>query len=569
MVKSVVRLYDAKMNLFIQRILVTCFHYYIKLMPKQDIQTPISYSLAPYTGAWTKAEAGHLLRRTLFGPTNQQILDAVANGMNATVTTLLQIPSVPDPITHSPDEAITPYGSTWITDVFPSNQAQVALTANARNISLAVWLAKRINEEQFSIAEKMCLFWQNHFAVTFAADARATYDYFMLLHSSALGNFRQLMKDVTINPAMLMFLNGDTNTLYSPNENYARELLELFTVGKGPQIAAGDYSNYTEDDVAAGAKILTGYLVNGVFSDTLTQVTSNFTPILHDNSTKTLSYHFSGAVIPANGATEYEDYIDIIFQQNETALHICRKLYRYFVNYDLTPTVESTVIQDMAATLIANNYEVLPVMTELLSSEHFYDVSVRGAQIKGPLEMIFSMFNATETVTNFAPDTDAALLGYLYSIADIMGQSYAAPPSVAGWPAYYQSPAFTQLWVNATSLRLRFQVSDFITIYTGIPGNGVNWKLDVLTFLDNLSLPADAPQVIDDMVDVFTPKGLSATQKLILKSILTNGLPDFEWTLQYNEYVNNPGNTTYSDPVKQRVELVLSRLFQMPEFQTI
>ncbi len=534
-------------------------------MPDQ-VPGGVSLSLTPYSGPWTKAEAGHLLRRTMFGPSNQQILDAVTNGMASTVTALLQIPAVSPPLTYSPDETIASFGTTWVDSVYPSDPVQAQTVENARIGSLGAWAMERLNNEGLSISEKLCLFWQNHFAATASLDARATYDYHMLIRQHALGNFRQFVKDITINPNMLLFLNGATNTLYSPNENYARELLELFTIGKGPQIGPGDYTNYTEDDVAAGAKILTGYLVNGLRSDTLADVTSTFTPVLHDTSTKTLSYHFGGATITNNGATEYSDYIDIIFQQDEVARFICRKFYRYFVNYDLTSTVESTVIQEMANTLIANNYDVLPVLTELFSSEHFYDISVRGAIIKGPLDMLYSMINSSQSTPNFDLATNYGMQLTIYVLADTMGQGYAAPPSVAGWPAYYQEPSFSKLWVNATHIKTRFDVSNWMTLYGGIPVNGNNWEIDALTFLDNLSLPSDAPTVIDDMCDVFTPKNVDAVQKLILKAILTNSLPDFEWTLQYNQYQANPGNATYSDPVKLRVELVLARLFQMPEF---
>ncbi len=538
-------------------------------MPDYGNGDNISYSLIPYTGPWTKAEAGHLLRRLMFGPTNQQILDAVTNGMNATVTTLLQIPTVGMPLTVSPDELIVPFGSPWTNAVFPLDTVQAQNTQNARNISLIGYHYERMNKEQLSIAEKMVLFWINHFGATATFDARASYDYYELLRVNALGNFKQLVKDVTINPNMLLFLNGASNTLFSPNENYARELLELFTIGKGPQIGPGDYTNYTEADVAAGAKILTGWIVEGLRSDTLTSVTSTFTPSLHDTSTKTLSAHFGGATITANGANEYSDYIDVIFQQNEVARFICRKLYRYFVNYDLTPAVESTVIQDMATTMIANNYDVLPVLSELFSSEHFYDISVRGALIKGPLDMMYSMLNATETQTNFDLATDYELQLNVYWLAETLGQSYFEPPSVAGWPAYYQEPSFSKLWINATHIKERFDVSTWFAILGGPVANGNNFRLNVLTFLDNLSSPADPNIVIDDICDVFTPKNVDATQKLILKAILTNSLPDFEWTIQYNDYIANPGNTAFSDPVRQRVELVLNRLFQMPEFHTM
>jgi len=537
--------------------------------PDLLIEEPVSLSMLPYTGAWTKAEAAHLLRRTMFGATNQQILDAVADGMDTTVSNLLQIPVISDPITYDSNDATSAIGTTWITSVYPSDVTTSQLTENARLKSLAAWIMKRINTEGVSIAEKMCLFWQNHFSATAVSDSRATYNYHMLLRSHALGNFKQMVKDVTIDPCMLLFLNGATNTLYSPNENYARELLELYTIGKGPQIGPGDYSNYTEEDVAAGAKILTGYIVDGLRSTTLTSPVSTYTSFLHDTSTKQLSAHFGSVTVPNAGANEYSNYIDIIFQQPQVATYICTKLYRYFVNYDLTTAVMTDIIPEMAATMISNNYDILPVVEQLLKSEHFYDVALRGSLIRGPIELVHGMFNATSSGPNFNLAVDSEMYVTMYWLAENMGQAYATPPSVAGWIEYYQAPAFSKLWVNSTHIKTRFDIANYITVYTGIPVAGQNLKLDALAFVDGLSLPSDAVQVIDDMCDVFFPKAISLVQKTTLKFILTNGQPDFEWTLQYNDYQANLGNTTYSNPVKQRVELVLARIFQMPEFQTI
>lgn len=538
-------------------------------MPENEPHGGVSLSMTPYTGTWTKATAAHLLRRTTFGATNQDILDAVSNGMNATVASLLQIPALSDPLAYHPDETIVAQGQTWVNAVYPSNPTDAQSVETARLVSLAGWSMSRLNLEQITIAEKMCLFWHNHFSASFTQDSRATYDYHMLLRSHALGDFKQLVKDVTINPCMLLFLNGATNNVFSPNENYARELLELFTIGKGPQIGPGDYTNYTEQDVAEAAKIMTGYYVDGLRSDTMTSVVSVYDSILHDHTTKTLSSCFGGAVITANGANEYADFIDIVFQQDEVAHFICRKLYRYFVNYDLTTSVETTVITEMANTLLANNYQILPVLTELFSSEHFYDISVRGALIKSPLEMLYTMLNSCDSYPNYGLATDYEMQLNVYWFAEALGQAYAAPPSVAGWPAYYQEPSFSKLWVNATHIKTRFDASLWMTLGTGIPVNGDSWKIDALHFVDNLSLPPSAPTVIDDIADVFCPKGLTTIQKTTLKYILTNGLPDFEWTVQYNDYQNNIGNPTYEDPVRLRVELVLSKLFQMPEFQTM
>jgi uncharacterized protein (DUF1800 family) len=539
------------------------------MIPNQPIEEPVSLSMSPYTGPWTKAQAAHLLRRTMFGATNQQILSAVSNGMAATVSSLLQLPSVSPPVTYDPADGISAVGTTWINSVYPVNATAAQTTETTRLLSLAAWSMQRLNNQQLSIVEKMTLFWINHFGATATFDSRATYNYHMLLRNNALGNFKQLVKDVTIDPCMLLFLNGATNNVFSPNENYARELLELFTIGKGPQIGPGDYSHYTEEDVAVGAKILTGYIVDGLRSDTMTSPVATFLSLLHDNTNKQLSYHFGNATVSSAGATEYSNYIDIIFQQPQVATYICTKLYRYFVNYDITPAVQATVIQEMASTLIANNYTILPVMQELLTSQHFYDVALRGSIIRGPIEILFGKLNATSSAPTFNLETNANMYLSAYFFGETMGQAYLAPPSVAGWSAYYQAPAFSQLWVNSTHIKTRFDLAAYLTIFTGIAFNNQNFKINALAFVNGLSVPSDPVIVINDICEVFCPKPINAIQKAVLKSILTGGLPDFEWTVDYNAYLADPTNINVSTPVRQKVEQVLFRVFVMPEFQTI
>lgn len=533
----------------------------------ETVLQPVSLSLTPYSGTWTQAEAAHLLRRTLFGATYAQIQQAVTDGMNTTVANLLTLPAVTYPLTYSPDEAVTAFGATWINDLYPAtNQAP---TDNARRSSGAAWLMERCNQSTGSIQEKMSLFWVNHFGVDANSEAKAVYQYMSILRTACLGDFKQMMKDITVNPLMLIFLNGSSNNQFSPNENYARELLELYTVGKGEQVGPGDYSTYTEADVAAGAKILTGYVVTDTYSSTNPGPNSSYLNILHDTTTKTLSSYFGGATVSNLGSAEADAYIDIIFNHPDFAKHICRKLYRWFVNYDLTATVESTVISDMAATLVANNFMILPVMEELLKSEHFYDMSVRGAIIKNPLECLFSMTNVTGSVPSYDLATNYEMYLYIYYAAATLGMDYFTPPSVGGWTAYYQTPSYTKLWANSSYVKLRFDIGAYLTVAPGIQVNGNFFKLNCLNFLNGLSVPSDPIQVIDDMALVFTPKGLSATTKLLLKTILCNGQPDFEWTLQYNEYLADPTNPTVSNPVRQRVEFTMYRLFQLPEFQTI
>lgn len=538
-------------------------------MPSSVSNPPTNHSLSPYVGAWTKVQASHLLRRTLFGPSFQQITDVETNGLNATISTLMNVPAVSLPLSYDPDETIAPFGQPWNESVYPADQVQAQSVDLARSKSLAAWVMKNINNEGISIAEKMCFFWHNHFAALLSFDQRSSLNYFELIRQHALGNFRTLVKEMTINTNMLEFLNGATNTFYSPNENYAREFLELYTIGKGIQIGPGDYSNYTEEDVSAGAKIFTGYTIEGLRSNSHTSVNSVYVPLYHDNSNKQLSYHFDNQTVVNAGPMEYSNYVDVVFEQDEVAYFICRKLYRFFVNHELTTDVEQNIISGMAAIMIANDYEVQPVIEALLKSQHFYDANLIGSAVRSPLETVFAMLNSTNTTVNFDLATTSEMYAHLYFYGQSLGQGYGEPPSVSGWPAYYQAPNFTKLWVNSTYLKTRTWLAYYFTLTTGLEINGEHLKVNAIPFLNGLSNPSNANNVIDDIIRVFLPKPISVAQRAVLKFILLGGQPDFEWTVQYNEYLAAPTDPTYYLPIQQKVELTLFQLFQLPEFHTV
>lgn len=531
-----------------------------------DITLPVSLSTNPYSGPWTKAEAAHLLRRTLFGVTYQQIEQAVQLGMEDTIQALLTTNVLSPPVTVSPNEGVANIGDTWVNSPYPSNALD---TEGARRESLGAWVSYRINQNSFSVSEKMCLFWQNHFSAEASFDSRATYQYLDLIHNYALGNIKTFTKEMTINPAMLVFLSGAFNNKFNPNENYARELFEIFTLGKGPQIGPGDYTHYTEHDILEASKVLTGWMIQGFLSETEPTPYSEFHQTLHDDSTKTFSHHFNNQVISNQGIEEYEALIDMLFDKHQTAINLCTQLYRWFVNYDITPIVQSTVIEELATTMEQNNFEIMPVLEQLFQSEHFYDIAIRGAIIKNPYEFMYSILNSTNSQLTYDAVDSYPLYLLAYFLNANMGLDYGNPPTVGGWTAYYQAPAFSQLWVNSSFIKLRFDFSDWVTIWGGMEINGFTWEVNHIDFLNGLSLPSSADDVIDDMITIFCPKGLDLVKRLTLKNILTNGLPDFEWTIQYNEYLANPNDPIYVEPVKLRMSLTLSTLFKMPECQTI
>lgn len=537
---------------------------------------PNTYSMAPYSGQWTKELASHLLRRTMLGPTQAQIDTVLAEGMALAVENILQPNIVTDePLTWHPDEPVGPMGITWIDQFMTSDPLLEDQTNGARRRSLNSWISSRINNERSiapNITEKMCFFWQNHFGVERTQDERLNYVYFKTIESNVIGNFKTMVEEITVNGTMMHFLDTSSNTKWNPNENYARELLELYTVGKGPQVGPGDYSHYTEEDILAGARVLTGWKVRETMSSTANPYIE-FDPTQHDTDLKSLSGHLSSVDIYNDNENEYKLFIDIIFQQDATSLHISRKLYRYFVSTEITSDVENNVISVMAQTLRSNNYDIRPVLVELFKSEHFYDSTIIGSHLKSPMEFIFSMLNPTLTAPAYGYEGNNVLWELIYNASAAMDQNWLSPPSVAGWPAYYVQPGYMQLWLNSATIDRRFWFVNLITLnnsglFSDELGTMYSLKIDAIAFVDQLQNPSDGVEVINEICELFLPRPLLQTKKDRLLNVLTNFLPAFEWTIQYSEYLANPHDQTYRAPVKDRIEAVLAELFKLPEFQS-
>ena len=319
----------------------------------------VANGLLPYAGPWAFEQAAHLLRRATFGPTITNIKWAVGQGLGPTLEKLFEEGPLPDPPvnSHFENDPAVAIGETWVEA--PYLNVNLSEQQDYRGRSLLSWNTGLMWNEGVSIREKLTLFWHNHFPLNAILDPKFQYRNNNTLRSYAWGNFRQLTKEITIDPAMLIYLNGNQNKAGNPNENYARELLELFTIGKGPQIGPGDYSNYTEQDVAEIARVLSGWRDFGFTLDSSDgQFGSEFHPDKHDEGVKTLSYHFNNASISNMGDQEYAYLIDLIFQQDEVARFICRKLYRWFVFYTIDEDVEANIIEPMAQILIDNDYEI-------------------------------------------------------------------------------------------------------------------------------------------------------------------------------------------------------------------
>jgi uncharacterized protein (DUF1800 family) len=532
--------------------------YANKALPHRNGTT--ATTLAPYTGPWGYDQAVHLLRRCLFGPTRSEIQTAATSSLTAVLNGLLTVPPTPaPPLNVATTDTTVPIGQTWVGQTFDQTLEGV------RRASLRDWWLGQLLTQGTSLNEKMTLFWHNHYVVEFGDinSAFYGYEYVRLLRQHALGNAKQLAKDMTINPAMLRYLNGNQSTASAPNENYGRELLELFTVGKGPLIGTGNYTNYTEADVQAAAKVLTGW------RDNATTVAGYFTASRHDTTTKQFSSAFGNAKIGPNGADEYKDLIELIFKQTETARFLVRALYRWFVYYVIDSQVESDIIQPLADILIKNNFEVVPVLRTLLSSQHFFDAANVGCFIKSPLDFTVGVCRQLELA--FPPASSVVaqygMWDYLNSLAAVQQQTLGDPPNVAGWVAYYQTPQYHELWINAVTLPRRNQATDLF-IGTGYTRNGFTVKADPLKLVQALppATAADPNLLIAEFVRLMVPFTLTANQLAFLKNALIPGLPDFEWTSEWNMYLATPTSTARKNAVLTKLQAMLKSLAGLAEY---
>ncbi|MEO0733881.1 MAG: DUF1800 domain-containing protein [Bacteroidota bacterium] len=526
---------------------------------------PRTNQLDLYDGEWTYYHAAHLLRRTTFGPRKEEINEALSLGLTAAVDRLLQpIPLPSKPVFYNfathPD---VPLGESWAGQRY----AGVDGEDRARNDSLRAWYLLSITEQGFSVRDRMMYFWVNHFGMSGQGDHNVVYDAYTTYRQYATGNFRELVKIMTIHPYMLVFLNGNQNQASSPNENFAREVLELYTLGRGPEVGPGDYTNYTEQDVTELARAFTGWRTRNFKSqEPDTPAESYYQANRHDTGDKTLSHRFNGAVITNNDEREYLDVIDLIFTKDVVATYLCRKLYRTFVYYKISAETETSVIQPLAQIMIDNDYEVAPVLRALFTSRHFFEIGVRGGIIKTPLDFITSIFRTTRffDFPELADRYNAGRQGYNH--ARNTGMDPAGPPSVAGWTAYYQEPSFHRLWLSTVTLqeRVTFQRNATLRFFRW---NDERYQPDWLGLVDEFINPFDAVSMIQEFGERLLPEGLNDAQVTDLRELLLPGLEDFVWTMEYADYRSNPNDEELLKSLRNRLHEMLYGMLQLAEFQ--
>ena len=527
-----------------------------------SLEQMATFNLPAYSGPWDRAAINHFLRRTTLGHTYADVTSLLDLSHADAVDLVLTDPGMPSlPINYDEEnDPNVPIGETWVETPLASG-----VNGGYRRRSMQSWIMRQAMESGLNVKERMVIFWHNHFVTANIADRRFTWEYMKTIHQHGLGNFKAFVDAITIDPSMLRYLNGNVNTKNAPNENYARELLELFTIGKGPLAGPGDYTNYTEDDIVAIARVLTGWRDRGHNSST-NPVYIEFRPEQHDTDTKQLSHRFDNQVIENADENEYKVLLDIIFSKDEVARYMCRKFYRYFVSDQIDEAIESNVIEPLAQIMIANNYEIAPTLEALFLSDAFMKEDIRGVLIKNPMEFLMSTIKSTGV--NFDQNNMQTYHTIHYSVffrlRDMQMEIYNHD-SVAGWQAYYQAPGFSRLWLSAVTMPQRQYVTDRFTRYQ-YNNSGIGYRIYPLDVIENLPNPYDPNVMITDLAELFYPNEITENQVNFLKSILIPGLPDFEWTTEYADYLADPDNVNLKNAVEDKLRDLFQAMMSLSEF---
>jgi uncharacterized protein (DUF1800 family) len=547
-------------------------------------------SILPYNMPLGKRLAAHLLRRATFGPTKAMINSFALKTPSEALTELLN--SSPYDASNKPIDPAT--NATWV-DVLPTPATSVTGDVELRSYAIG-WFLHNLRIDN-TLRAKMTLFLhQNWISDSEAWQSQELYDQIKLLNFYALGSYKTLAKKMCRDNRMLVYLNGYQNTKTSPNENYAREFLELFTIGKGPQIAPGNYTNYTEDDIKETAKVLTGYYhqVSNSNVDTDTQIRycnfniNNHTPGNKTFSTSTFNTTITGAnpVTAASMLSELDQLVNMVFGKLETAKNIARKLYRYFVGRNITNEIETDIITPVAQTLYNNNYNLSLGVSQLLQSQHFYDLDDAvstdnriGGLMKSPLDCVYHVARFFDiSPFNFTGNTPYTIWRDFYrdSIREALCKNADMwmydPPTVAGYAGFYLAPKYDRNWFDASSITQRYYIGKCFTDGKRLPysGSSLGAKIDIVLWVrNNISQPNDGNKVIDEICEFLFPEPLTpARRDYFLLEILCGNLSLTNWLNTWNAYLGPMGNYSGSDAmVRQRLELLFRALIYAHEYQ--
>ncbi len=518
---------------------------------------------APSSGQWDVHTINHLYRRAGFGATQAEIKAASGKTPSQVVDALLDDsipmrPTIPPLPSYSDDKSQPP---AWlhVSPLVYNNSTVEMNDYSFANMKIRSHWAVQMNQPEVMLREKMTLFWMNHFVVEAKKVyfPQMMYNFLTYFRQNPWGNFKKMVSDVTTMPAMLYYLDGILNVKQAPNENYAREVQELFTMGV---YYKNDVTkpNYTQADVEAVAHALSGWTVDSgapapnvlpAFYDVTRHDASR--QMIYDTTPR--QYNLKAANAPN---TTEKDLFDHMFEMrgDQIAWYICSKLYQFFVYHDISGDSEKAIIDAMAVTFKNSNWEIKPVLAELLKSAHFFDEANIGAGIKSPYDHLIGLLRT------FDIPIDELGGGTLFNYAVGGSQVLLDPPNVKGWPGHHA-------WISTTTLPYRDVIQAALAGNTGtlptlggVDGYSVSNTYpsillpDILTWAKQLT---NFSGVFDDFVkEMATYLCAHVPSDTVLNTVVKNGYPaGYEWA-------------SLNDAIKIPIlHILLTRIMSLADFQ--
>jgi len=461
---------------------------------------------------WNKEKVNHVYRRLCFGASLTEINAALSQTPEQFIDALVD-QAIATPVTPAPSWANTTYQDYIDMGLDPNEETQNnhgEWRLLAFNSFLNGGLKARLN-----------LFWSNHFVTQLENYycSNYLYDYYNLLETFSTGNFKDFVTAIGKNEAMLIYLNGFENSANAPNENYARELYELFTLGLN--------NGYNQTDIVETAKALTGYNQRNGFCNTI-----SFNPGTFNATNKT--------IFERTGNWGYDDVITILFEEKAPliAKFICEKLYKYFVS----STINEDVVNDMTAIFVID-FNIANVLRTLFKSQHFFDSKTLGSIIKSPFDLSQNFINVTGF--NYSHDFKNNIMW----VNNTIGQRLFDPIDVAGWQG-------DRDWINSSTLTGRWQLCEYM-IWTTWSENPEFFR----SFALETSNESMDPYIITKaIIDRFVPKALHTTLDY------TTATDIFKYNIPENYYTDGIWSL-YFEQAPYQVLLLLMHVTKMPEFQ--
>lgn len=491
--------------------------------------------LAVYNQPLSAREVEHLYRRCAFGA-SKEIVDQYAGRTAAETVSALLTGALTAPL-------LPVYAwANWTNDDYPEDDdlSRELRQGQIRELRLDYAKAMLAN----GLRDRMSFFWSNHFVTELDVYDCASFlhEYVTCLQRNAVGNFKTFVSEIGLTAAMLRYLDGAFNRgdRPIPNENYARELYELFTLGEG--------NGYTEEDIVETSKALTGYTDNGGVGC----AKYGFNPNHFWEGEKT--------IFGQTGEWGYQDVIDILFDQRPTeiARFIVGKIYQYLVHPDITTDNANTaiVINGLANTLIANNWELAPMLNQLLISEHFYDPESIGVIIKSPIDLFLQFENESAL-----PISDTMLEQFV-DTAGQLGQEVFDPVDVAGWQR-------DRDWISTQFMIGRWLSMDWF-MSQFLESNPEGLRNLAMELVGPANEGTSNPRiVVEALVRHFTPKDLFDEGEFqnALDAFTIDDIPENYYSPDYIEDGLSIWILNISMEVPVQVYTLLSYLSRQPEFQ--